>query len=375
MYSFLHINRNSIFLTLVMLFIGIAPSLGQYLRPEFDPSEFAEILKINAQVSEHPSLVTKIPTPKAAVKVYESEEMGLKNKWELWRQNPHTMVIALRGSTTETESWLANFFAAQIPAKGTIRISKQQEWTYQFAQHPKAAVHAGYVFSTYFLLNDILPRIDSVYKAGVKDFIITGHSQGGGLSYLVSAALIQLQKKGQVPTDIRFKVYTSASPKPGNLYFAYDYEQYMGSGWSQHIVNSEDWVPQSPFTVQTFEDLPEVSPLMLLESAVKKQSFIKRLFIKGIYKKVTKPSINAVKTYQKYLGTFMGKQIQKHYPEFEIPSFADGNEYVRTSRQVVFIPSGDYYKEFDILKNKDQFMLHHSTIAYYYLLRDLYKVD
>ncbi len=350
-------------------------SNAQNLKPGFDAEEFVEILKINAQLSEHSSLISQIAKPDNSVKIYESQEIGLKNKWNLWLHDRNVGVISLRGSTMDTESCLVNFFAGEIPAKGTLDISSSIRWNYEFASHKRASVHAGYAFSSYFLLQDILPRIDSCYQHGVKEFIITGHSQGGGLSYMINAALIHLQLQGDLPKDIKFKTYTSASPKPGNLYFAYDYENKVQTDWSLHVVSTEDWVPQSPFTVQTLADLPDVSPLGLLESTINKQSLIKRLFLKGIYKKVTKPSDQAVDIYHKYLGTFMGKQIQKYYPEFQIPSFATSNEYVRTGRQIILTPDEAYFNAFDSNKNEGQFMLHHSTIAYYHLMKQIYGLD
>jgi len=353
----------------------LSSASAQVLQPGFQPDEFAEILKINAQLSDIPENLKFIPAPAYSKKVYDSEVVGLKNKWQLWLSHNNVAVITLRGSTLDLESWLANFFAAQIPAQGTLHISTDRIWDYKLATHPQAAVHAGYVFSTLFLLQDIIPVIDSFYKVGIRDFIVTGHSQGGGLTYMVSASLLQLQKQGQLPSDIRFKVYTSASPKPGNLYFAYDYENLVGAGWSHHIVSMEDWVPQTPFTVQTIEDLPTVNPLVLYNKLLDQQSFIKRIFINRIYKRITDPSIKSVERYQKYLGEIISKQIQKHYPEFIIPEFAHSNEYVRTGHQVVLAPQDSaYYKEFDIHQDTTKFMLHHSTVAYYYLLAQQYRL-
>ena len=341
---------------------------AQVLQAGFDKSEFGEILAINARFSESPQIARFVPEPKRSRLLYKSEEIGLINHWQLWLMDERVAVICTRGSTREGESWLANLFAAQIPAKGTLHIEDDFEFNYTLAQHPDAAVHAGYVFSSAFLLRDIMPKIDSCYKAGVRDFILSGHSQGGGITYIMSAYLLQLQKAGQLPADMRIKVYTSASPKPGNLYFAYDYEHTVGDGWSQHVVNTEDWVPQSPFTVQTIADLPEVNPVPALRATLKKQSFFKRLFFNSLYKKMTNPSQKAVDRYQKYLGKLTGKRIKKYYPEFVIPDFANSNEYVRAGRQVVLYPDSSYFEKFDYAKDKTKIMLHHSTVAYYYLL-------
>lgn len=345
---------------------------AQVLQGGFDKAEFGEILSINSRFSERPSIAQLIPAPTRSRLLYKSENIGLVNHWQLWLMDEKVAVICTRGSTSEGESWLANLFAAQIPAKGVLKIAKDFEFNYHLADHPRAAVHAGYVFSSAFLLRDILPKIDSCYQRGIRDFILSGHSQGGGITYIMSAYLLQLQKSGELPSDIQIKVYTSASPKPGNLYFAYDYEHMLDDGWSQHVVSSEDWVPQSPFTVQTIEDLPTVNPVPALRATLKKQPFFKRLFFNSLYKKVTGPSQKAVDRYQKYLGKFTGKQIRKYYPDFVIPAFAPSNEYVRTGRQVVLQPDSGYFEKFDYAKDKTKIMLHHSTVAYYYLLQHTY---
>ena len=94
-------------------------------------------------------------------------------------------------------------------------------------------------------------------------------------------------------------------------------------------------------------------------------------FFNSLYKKITRPSQKAVDRYQKYLGQFTGKQIKKYYPDFVIPEFAHSNEYVRTGRQVVLYPDSGYFDKFDYSKDKTQIMLHHSTVAYYYLLKSV----
>ncbi|HPN72156.1 MAG TPA: hypothetical protein PLZ32_21680, partial [Saprospiraceae bacterium] len=77
-----------------------------------------------------------------------------------------------------------------------------------------------------------MPKIDSLYKTGTKEFLIMGHSQGGAIAYLMTSYLYNLQQLGQLPIDIKFKTYCSAAPKPGNLYYAYEYEAMTQGGWA-----------------------------------------------------------------------------------------------------------------------------------------------
>jgi hypothetical protein len=65
----------------------------------------------------------------------------------------------------------------------------------------------------------------------------------------MNAQLKHYQTTGKIPKDIRFKTYCSAAPKPGNLYFSYDYEADNQIGWSFTVVNGADWVPELPVSI------------------------------------------------------------------------------------------------------------------------------
>jgi predicted esterase len=68
-----------------------------------------------------------------------------------------------------------------------------------------------------------LPTITFQLKTEInkKESYIMGHSQGGAIAYLLTAHLLSLQKENKIPSEIVFKTYCSAAPKPGNLHFAY----------------------------------------------------------------------------------------------------------------------------------------------------------
>lgn len=341
-------------------------SMAQRLQAGFDPQEYTELLKLITASSESAVKAKTIPATAAKLQ-YRSQEMGLANLWELWMKNPQVAVLCTRGTIGESKSWFANLYAAMVPAQGELHIAKDFTFNYELTDDPKAAVHVGYLLSTAFLSRDMLPKIDSCYKAGIRDFIITGHSQGGGISYLLTAYFHSLQKEGPLPKDIVFKTYCSAPPKPGNLEFAYAYEKMTQGGWAFHISNKEDWVPQVPFSVQTVGDFPAVSPVPLVEGIIAKQSFIKRFFGKIMIKKAKKPSEKTVAAYQKYLGKNMVKEVKKYLPEFEEPKYAPSNNYVRTGIPIVLYPDAAYYEKFKVGEKLDM-MLHHSIPPYYYLI-------
>lgn len=355
-------------LTLVLFLLFAQVSVAQKLKPGFDRQEYTDLLKITAKNSD-PKESKNIVAPINYHLLYRSPVMGLDNCWELWESTDSIAVISVRGSTTNTESWLANFYAASVAAKGTLILSKENHFDYELASDPKAAVHTGWLVCTGFLSKDILPKIDSCYQQGIKDFFITGHSQGGGISYLLTAYLLNLQKKGNIPNDIRFKTYCSAAPKPGNLFFAYDYELKTQEGWAYNVVNPKDWVPEVAPTVQTVNDFNDINPFNLFKKQIKSQKFPKNIVLKYFYYKLDNPPKKAQRNYQKYLGNKIAQYVQKHLPEFEAPPYFGSSNYVRTGNFFVLPENEDYSIKFP--DNKDNIMVHHMPLAYLQLIENM----
>lgn len=341
---------------------------SQSLRPGFDKNEYIALMKVSAQFGDS-NYAAKIPPPQGFRFVYRSPVVGLDNRWDLWQTDKGIPIISIRGTTQKEISWLENFYAAMVAAKGDLQLSATEKFTYQLTENPKAAVHIGWLIGTGFLSKDILPKIDSCYKAGVRNMYIMGHSQGGAIAYLLTAYLYQLQKTNRLPADLRFKTYCSAAPKPGNLYFAYEYEAMTQEGWSYNVVNAEDWVPQTPFTVQTVSDFAEVNPFTDASSFIGKNKWPKRWALNYAYGKLTKPGKKAKKNYQKYLGNFVSKSIKKALPGFVAPAYFNSNEYVRAGNIIALVPKPDYYQQFPVDKTK--VFRNHLHAAYLYLTDQL----
>lgn len=314
-------------------------------------------------------LYGKLPAPASFHRVYRSQETGLKFAWDLWTNEQHQAVLNVRGSTKDRESWMANFYSAMVPAKGELVLSKTETFSYELSSDPKASVHTGYLLSVAFLSKDIVPKIDSLYHKGTKNIFITGHSQGGGVCYLLTAHLYHLQKLGKIPADIRFKTYCTAAPKPGNLYFAYSYEAMTQGGWAYNVVNTADWVPEVPFSVQTVNDFNTVNPFSGAKKAIKKQKGGKKLLIKYIYKQLSKHPLKAQKKYEKFLGRFLYKGIKKELPDFQEPVYAHDNNYVRTGHTIVLLADEEYYAKYP--DSKTNVFCHHFFHQYYYLIGKL----
>src|SRR5205085_5541260 len=148
------------------------------LKPGFDKAEYIEMIKISDKFGDS-TYRRQLPEPLHSKFVYRSPVMGLENRWDLWITNGNTAVISIRGTTASSVSWLNNFYAAMVSAHGSLHLNDTTTFNYNLASDPKAAVHVGWMISVAFLSRDILQKIDSCYSTGIKNIIITGHSQGG----------------------------------------------------------------------------------------------------------------------------------------------------------------------------------------------------
>ncbi len=351
------------------IFIAALSVTGQ-LSPGFSAAEYKEMMLISTRTSANESYYSSFPAPEKFRKIYQSPLMGLDHLWDGWHDGQATAVLSIRGTTKKMESWLANFYAAMVPAKGTLRIGNTDTFVYQLSSHPQACVHTGWLLATAFLSRDMLPQIDSLYKKGTRNFIITGHSQGGAIAFLLTAHLYQLQKQQKLPSDIRFKTYCSAAPKPGNLYFAYEYETLTRDGWAYNVVNSADWVPETPFSIQTIRDFNFTNPFTGARKLLKKQKFPKNLVLTHVYNRMDKFTDKARRKYQKYLGKYVAKMVGKKISGFEAPSYFSSLNYVRTGMTVVLLADSAYYQRYRD-SEKDAFV-HHLHAPYLYLLNQYY---
>ena len=346
----------------------LSPNLyPQQLKPGFEKSEYKELMLISARTTALPDYYKDFPEPKNYKMIYQSHVMGLDNLWDLWIDKNNTAAISIRGTTEKPESWLPNFYAAMVPAQGELKLNENEIFAYKLASDPKAAVHVGWLLSMAYLSKDILPKIDSLYKSGTKEYLLMGHSQGGGIIFLLTAYLKNLQDMNKLPKDIRFKTYCSAGPKPGNLYFAYEYEAMTQEGWAYNVVNAADWVPEMPVSIQTLKDFNNVNPFSNAKVIIKKQKFPKNILLKHVYNKLDRPTKKAQKNYEKYLGELTSKIIKKNIPGFSPPNYYNSNHFVRTGNTIVLLPDSDYFKRFP---DDPSLLFPHHFHAQYLMLLD-----
>lgn len=343
------------------------PFFAQNLKPGFDKKEYTELIYAFSRWQDS-TCFKDIPESKKYKTVYRAKENGLANCWELYETEGHS-VISIRGSINTPLSWMANFNAAMIPAQGQIKLCDTITYDYHFADNPRAGVHVGWASSCGYLIKDITSKIKEQYANGKHDFIIFGHSQGASIAFLITAQLKYYQKTGLLPKDIQFKTYCSAGSKPGNLYFAYDYEASTQMGWSFTIVNAADWVPELPVSIQSIGDFNKTNPFKDIKLRIRKRPLYQQPVLRFAYSQLTKFNKKAVRRYQTYLGTFVAKAIGSKVKGFKNPKYMDSNYYVRCGNAIILNPDEEYYTNFP--DNDKTILVHHNLKAYLYLLEKL----
>lgn len=354
------------FLSLFIYSVSSAEPPG--LKPGFDARECEEVWKLNMAFLETADLNGFDGFPDGYTLNYRSEALGLDNMGHIWLRQDSTVVIMLRGTTANVSSILADFYCAMAPATGSVQLNQETTFEYQLASDPRAAVHAGFLIGFAYLANDIQARIRDLYSTGYRNFLIGGHSQGGALCYYFSAWLMQLRKDGTYK-DIVVKTYASAPPKMGNMYFAYDYDHANRSLWSFSIVNTADPVPEMPFTTQQVEiDMNEPNPILNLMDRFDDLPFFERIFVKRAFNKMKKRAEKSSASYQRYLGSHVGKMIHRSLPGMVLPPPVQTTYFVRPGVPITLATNQAYA---DYVENAPRYF-HHGIDPYRFLLHQYY---
>ncbi|RYD84286.1 MAG: lipase family protein, partial [Sphingobacteriales bacterium] len=236
----------------------------------------------------------------------------------------------------------------------------------------KANVHTGWLVSLAHLAPGIVRKLNEYYKEKkVREVLVMGHSQGGGIAFLLRSYLEYARQQQLIPGDLFFKTYCSAGPKPGNMYYAYDYDFITRGGWGFNVVNSADWVPEVPFSIQTLANFNPTNVFVNTKKMLKKQKFFVRLIGNHVYNKMEKKPRKAQRRYEKYLGHKIYKiAIKKALPGLKEPDYVHDNNYMRAGTPVILLTNPAYYTLFP--ENPDKPFTHHMFQAYFYLLKQHY---
>lgn len=358
------------FIFSVLATLTTISSLAQ-LKAGFQKEELITLLQLSSHQVDTPWKQMDVSLPENFSLVYRSKVMALENRFDIWLNAKESyVVINTRGTTGTRASWLENFHAAMVTANGSIQISDSTIFEYKLADNPRAAVHVGWLIGMSAIAPSVVTQIHKYYKKGIRDFYLSGHSQGGGITFLLTAYLYNLQKDGVLPADIRFKTYCTAGPKPGNLYFAYDYEFMTRGGWAFNVVNSLDWVPEVPFSIQTVNNFNELSPFKDAKSKFKEFKLPVRWALNHIYKDLGKHPEKSKRKFQKYLGKRAASIIiKKELPGYIEPEYFDSNHFMRCGNQVILIPTEDYLKTHP--GDPENIFSHHLPAPYLFLAKKM----
>lgn len=341
------------------------PLQAQHLQPGFDPKEMAGLLQLAGHGGDSSDLHK---STEGFTLLYTSPEVGFYNRWQLWKRSDGVGVIQIRGTIMKVESWLANFYAAMIPAKGSLQLTDSTRFDYQLAADTATAyVHVGWTMALGFMAPDIVAHIKELYAEGVKEFIVSGYSQGAGIAFLTRSYLEYLPG---MPEDIVYKTYCGAAPKPGNLYYAYDFDMITRNGWGYRVVNSADWVPETPLSLQTVQDFNAVNPFINLKGGLKKQKFFVRLYGNMVYNKMTRATNRSVRRFRKYLGNTVYKISSKSLPQLKQPAYVNSNNYMTAGVPIILMADETYHQKFPF--DGQNVFVHHMPDKYLYLLQQYY---
>ena len=328
-------------------------------------------LKISAQQTD--TNYAKIPTapPSDCKLIYHSPDLGLSNQWNLWEREDSTLIIAIRGSVGTKGSWIENFYSGTMKAKGTIAKADGSEFKYKLAESDNALVHAGWLIGTAYLAPDITREIGNYYQKGYRNFLMVGHSKGGALSILMRS---YLEYSGTLHDDLKLKTYSSAPPKPGNQAFANDYDFITRAGWGFRVVNEQDWVPETPVSIQTFDDFNSTSPFRNAEELFGEIGPVKRIAIKSIYNSMANELEEARKKMNKNVSKRAFKYLEEELPGLTEPEIEGPVYYVACGIPII-LPPVDGYKEFLSTISRKGAFTHHTFESYWFLVNRHYPSE
>ncbi len=364
---------HKVLLSLVLFMLVYSAFSQGGLKPGFDPDEYADLLGLTYEIPEiNGDDNLRVPVPKHYRHVYQSPTGPLDNRWDMYLEKENIAVIEVRGTTSKTRSWLENFYAGMVPATGTLQIGTNEKFNYKLASDPEATVHAGWLTGLATIAPDIIEKINEYYAKGIHEFILMGHSQGAGIVYLLNSYLYY-DLDGLIPDDITFKTYNSGAPKPGNLFYAYDYDYINRGGWAIRVVSTIDWVPQTPISVQRLDDFSEVNPFTDMETFTASMGWIERVVIKSVFRKTDRSLRKAQNRLLKFLGFKIFVFIEDYMEGMVEPEYAENMNYTPAGTPVILPPTERYYNEY-VPTARDDVFKHHVGKAYYFLLKEHYQL-
>jgi triacylglycerol lipase len=281
------------------------------LNPGFDKTEARDMIMIcNSFTYLDLYNDDEVILPEGYDKIYTSGTFGMDNKYQVYVKG-NIGVINFRGSTDKQLSWIENFHASMIPARGFIKVEGRR-MEYCFAKDTGAAVHSGYALGIAFLEQELMFQVKKLNDEGIFNIMLTGHSQGGALANMFRAYLENLPA-GVISRKNIFKTYAFAAPMTGNKIFAQEYNRRFGAnGTSFNVVNEADIIPAFPVNYNDTNYIRDNINSMLYG----KSFSVKKMLIDG----GTRLFDDRISQLMGYIGKSANKKIGKKVSEFEMPA-------------------------------------------------------
>lgn len=360
-----------IILVFLFVFSGCGDKRNSELKPGYDKAELTSLLPIMERVYDTSDIGGfKTPEPVKMKRVFRSKVSPLINRFDVWVTEDKKAVIPIRGTIVDTAalSFTVAFYVPMVPAIGKIKMSDSKTFEYKLAELPGAGVHLGILLALGLISDEFLEQIHKQYAEGIRDFILLGHSQGSGIAVLATSYLRYLQKDGKLPTDMRIKTYCIASPKVGNLQFAYDYEKITMGGWAMSVNSVIDWVPCIGVTLQSAIDFPKVSPFHDLKAFFKSANYNPGEKFNETAQKFLNVVPNASEELSKIVHEYVYPKVLKAMPGYVEPEVMKTADFERSGLNIPMIPNADYFKKFPNDPANFQVWENHSVYPYYILV-------
>ncbi|MEO8085553.1 MAG: hypothetical protein ABI763_01965 [Bacteroidota bacterium] len=336
------------------------------LQPGFDKSEAKDLIAIcNSFTFLDLYNDDAAILPAGYEKRYTSGTFGMDNKYQVYVKGD-VAVLCFRGSTDKQISWIGNFYASMIPARGVMKVDGSK-FEYFFAADSTAAVHSGYALSIAFLHSELLYQVKKLNKEGIYNILITGHSQGGALANMCRAYLENLPER-ILSNKNTFKTYAFAAPMSGNKSYAREYNNRFGAdGTSFNIVNPEDLIPTFPVHYNDTNFVKDNINSFLFG----KDFSMKKMLMDGGVRMFD----GKISQLMGYVGKSANRKISKDVSEVEMPSAVKDINYFSLKSRIELNPF-EYpkiLKDSSILQNDSLMHVYPKGEDGYFLDNDLYK--
>jgi hypothetical protein len=261
------------------------------LAPYFDLAEAQALIALCTEVSSAPVLGQSLPPQQEAVPLpiplipanwtpvfKPSATVGLfDNYYEIWQNSDvesgvNQLAVVFSGTRSASPSIIEDLIIFMIPATLEITIPSIGGLSLQLAEDLRAGVHAGFTVGLAMMLfdsenpNNLLTNLKHCARSEANEIIITGHSQGAALATLFRS-FVYYQPDELAISNVTYKTYAFAQPKPGNDYYGYDFATLAGnSGMGIRVINTLDWIPQAWFTLEQPSDWNTPNAFTYLEA-------------------------------------------------------------------------------------------------------------